>query len=166
MEPTDPAVSYPLLIEAVGRCPPEDVGGPPGYAEFLTVIADPGHERHAETVERHGEIFDPHAVDLVQLDLALQKTARSWSVGRPRSICAEAWSSVALSRKATLRSARISARSASSSAGTGRYTPERARLSSAHCRRTDSLGWVRSSIAWRSGVLIVRTSWIKNPVPP
>ena len=29
------------LIEAIGRCPPEDVGGPPGYEEFLAALADP-----------------------------------------------------------------------------------------------------------------------------
>ncbi len=28
--PADPDVAYPILIDAVGRCPPEDVGGPPG----------------------------------------------------------------------------------------------------------------------------------------
>jgi hypothetical protein len=28
-------------IEASGRCPPEDIGGPWGYAEFLEAIANP-----------------------------------------------------------------------------------------------------------------------------
>ncbi len=77
-----PRVSYPVLIEALGRCPPEDVGGPWGYQEFLEALADPEHERHAELREWHGESFDPHAVDLVQLDRALQDTVRRWS--RPR----------------------------------------------------------------------------------
>jgi hypothetical protein len=35
----EPGVLYPRLIEATGRCPPEDVGGPWGYAELLD--ADP-----------------------------------------------------------------------------------------------------------------------------
>ena len=34
-----------------GRCPPEDVGGPLGYEEFLEAIADPHHDRHAELHE-------------------------------------------------------------------------------------------------------------------
>jgi len=38
---------YPRLIAATGRCPPEDCGGPWGYAEFLDAIRDPAHERHA-----------------------------------------------------------------------------------------------------------------------
>jgi hypothetical protein len=41
-----PGIDYPLLLQAVGRSPPEDVGGPPGYAEFLEALADPKHQRH------------------------------------------------------------------------------------------------------------------------
>ncbi|HEX5847023.1 MAG TPA: hypothetical protein VFY53_12355 [Rhodoplanes sp.] len=36
------------LIEARGRCPPEDVGGPWGYGELLEAIAHLKHERFAE----------------------------------------------------------------------------------------------------------------------
>jgi hypothetical protein len=79
IEPANPALNYPLLIAAVGRCPPEDVGGPPGYEEFLAAMADPDHERHAEMIEWQGETFDPHNVDPAEIDRALQKTARSWA---------------------------------------------------------------------------------------
>ncbi|WP_235858361.1 plasmid pRiA4b ORF-3 family protein, partial [Cereibacter sphaeroides] len=30
-----PGADYPRLVRAIGACPPEDVGGVPGYAEFL-----------------------------------------------------------------------------------------------------------------------------------
>jgi hypothetical protein len=33
----------PLLLEAAGRCPPEDVGGAPGHADYLDAIRDPAH---------------------------------------------------------------------------------------------------------------------------
>ena len=47
--------------------------------------------------------------------------------------------------------------------GSGRrYTPERASPSSRHCPRIEISGWSRSSIALRSGVLIVRTSALKR----
>jgi hypothetical protein len=51
-----PGLTYPFLIEAKGRCPPEDVGGPPGYAEFLEAIRDPEHQRHDElqNLDRQG----------------------------------------------------------------------------------------------------------------
>jgi len=82
--PGDPAVTYPRLLEAVGRCPPEDVGGPPGYEEFLAALADPKHERHAEMIEWHGDNFDPHAVDATEINRAIEDVARRWS--RPRNI--------------------------------------------------------------------------------
>ena len=41
-----PGQLYPRLVEAEGRCPPEDVGGPPGYEHLLQAIADPGHPDH------------------------------------------------------------------------------------------------------------------------
>jgi Plasmid pRiA4b ORF-3-like protein len=41
-----PGALYPRLIEASGRCPSEDVGGPFGHAEFLE--RDPKHERRDE----------------------------------------------------------------------------------------------------------------------
>jgi hypothetical protein len=37
-----PGIAYPRLVEAAGRCPPEDVGGPWGYA-------DPGDIRSSST---------------------------------------------------------------------------------------------------------------------
>ena len=52
---------YPCLIEVSGRCPPEDCGGPWGYAEMLEAIADPKHERHADLTEWIGDDFDPRA---------------------------------------------------------------------------------------------------------
>jgi Plasmid pRiA4b ORF-3-like protein len=47
-----PGVVYPRLIEATGRCPPEDIGGAWGYAEFLDAIRDPKHERHRLLISR------------------------------------------------------------------------------------------------------------------
>src|SRR3977135_1417385 len=55
----EPSIVYPRLLEASGRCPPEDIGGPWGYAEFLEAIHDPKHERHAEFNEWIGGAFDP-----------------------------------------------------------------------------------------------------------
>jgi len=49
-ENTDTA-GMPFLLEAFGRCPPEDVGGPEGYATLLAAIADAAHPGHAEALE-------------------------------------------------------------------------------------------------------------------
>jgi len=45
-------------------CPPEDCGGPHGYAELLEAIADPAHERHEELREWVDPHFDPEKYDL------------------------------------------------------------------------------------------------------
>lgn len=74
-----PGVAYPRLIDATGRCPPEDIGGPWGYGEFLEAIADPGHERHTELTEWIGEAFDPTAVDTERHAHDLATLAKQWS---------------------------------------------------------------------------------------
>lgn len=74
-----PGVAYPRLIDATGRCPPEDIGGPWGYGEFLEAIADPGHERHTELTEWIGEAFDPAAVDTERHAHDLATLAKQWS---------------------------------------------------------------------------------------
>jgi hypothetical protein len=74
-----PSVAYPRLIEATGRCPPEDIGGPWGYGDFLEAIADPKHERHAESMEWIGEHFDPDAVDTEGHAKALAALAKQWA---------------------------------------------------------------------------------------
>lgn len=78
--PAVPGASYPCLLEAIGRCPPEDVGGPPGYEELLAAKADPTHERRAELDEWMDlDAFDPNLVDIRVLDRALLNLALQWT---------------------------------------------------------------------------------------
>ncbi len=74
-----PGTAYPVLLDASGRCPPEDVGGPWGYGEFLDAIADPAHENHAEMKEWAGEPFDPKAVDVEALTDDVAALAKAWT---------------------------------------------------------------------------------------
>ena len=76
---TEPGVMYPRLIAATGRCPPEDCGGPWGYAEFLYAIRDPAHERHAELKEWIGCDFDPDNVDSEELGAHVAMLAKQWA---------------------------------------------------------------------------------------
>jgi hypothetical protein len=59
----DPGRPYPDCLSGARACPPEDVGGPEGYAEFLTALGDPAHPRHAAMVDWIGRPFDPEAFD-------------------------------------------------------------------------------------------------------
>lgn len=61
---SEPRVRYPLCLAGRGACPPEDVGGPWGYEEFLAAIRDPGHEQHDELLEWAGGPFDPERFDV------------------------------------------------------------------------------------------------------
>ena len=80
-----PGTVYPRLIEASGRCPPEDVGDPPGYEELLAAIADPSHERHAEMIEWTGfNSYDPTDVDFEAIDAELAALAKRWN-RKPRT---------------------------------------------------------------------------------
>lgn len=47
-------VVRPVCIAGERHCPPEDVGGVPGYAEFLEVIFEPGHEEFEHYVRWAG----------------------------------------------------------------------------------------------------------------
>jgi hypothetical protein len=79
--PIRQGIDYPRLIEGARRGPPEDVGGPWGYGEFLEAIADPKHERHTELLEWSGGDFDPQRFDIDTINrrlasLAPRKTIR------------------------------------------------------------------------------------------
>jgi hypothetical protein len=79
LDDPEPGVLYPRLIEAVGRCPPEDIGGPWGYGEFLEALADPKHERHDEMREWAGEDFDPDLLDVGALKANVDMLAKRWA---------------------------------------------------------------------------------------
>jgi Plasmid pRiA4b ORF-3-like protein len=78
-----PGIVYPRLIDAAGRCPPEDVGGPWGYREFLDAIADPNHQEHAERLQWIGRNFDPNDVDAEALAQAVHGLAKKSTRRRP-----------------------------------------------------------------------------------
>jgi Plasmid pRiA4b ORF-3-like protein len=56
-------------------CPPEDVGGIPGFYDFLEAITDPRHPDHDERVEWHGGPFDPHYLDRDRINTVLNSIA-------------------------------------------------------------------------------------------
>ncbi len=70
-----PGVACPRLVEGARCGPPEDVGGPWGYSDFLEAIADRTHARHAELTEWIGGAFDPGAFDVAEMNRALARLA-------------------------------------------------------------------------------------------
>lgn len=80
-----PGLPYPILIDGTGACPPEDVGGPWGYSDFIDALADPNHQRHAELKEWIGGNFDPFAFNIDEHAKAIDALARKWS-RKPKAV--------------------------------------------------------------------------------
>ena len=58
-----PDIDYPAFVDGERRGPPEDVGGVPGFMEFLQAMLDPLHAEHEAVVRWYGSRFDPHDID-------------------------------------------------------------------------------------------------------
>jgi hypothetical protein len=71
----------PRCIDGAGRCPPEDVGGIPGYEELRRVLANPRDDEHERTLEWLGiagaREFDAGAFDLQRANAAMVGALRS-----------------------------------------------------------------------------------------
>lgn len=59
---SEKGMRYPDCLEGENACPPEDVGGVGGYAEYLAAIGNPDHEQHEDLLEWRGK-FDPKQFD-------------------------------------------------------------------------------------------------------
>lgn len=63
---------YPICIKGKRACPPEDIGGVWGYAEFLEAIKDPRHSEHEDLLEWIGGEFNPEEFDLEDINNAIE----------------------------------------------------------------------------------------------
>lgn len=78
--PAEPQISYPRLLEVKGMRPPEDSGGPWGYAETLEALSDPAHGYHEQALDILGDDHDPHAQPNIDLIHArLQTLTKKWA---------------------------------------------------------------------------------------
>lgn len=66
----------PKCLKAIGKCPPEDVGGPWGYTDFLDAIRDIKHPEHHEYKEWCGmeedDLYDENEVDIEKINTLLK----------------------------------------------------------------------------------------------
>ena len=68
-------------LEGERACPPEDVGGVPGYFEFCNALKDPKHEEHESYMEWSDGNFDSEWFDTDSVNWELMKYLR-WSRDR------------------------------------------------------------------------------------
>ncbi|MFN4212096.1 MAG: plasmid pRiA4b ORF-3 family protein, partial [Devosia sp.] len=78
----DPMVDYPRFVDGARRAPPEDVGGPPGFEEFLDAMADTKHPEHDSVMTWYGRAFEPDNVGLDAITARLAKLARRRAQGK------------------------------------------------------------------------------------
>ncbi|WP_244237163.1 plasmid pRiA4b ORF-3 family protein [Corallococcus llansteffanensis] len=72
VQPAEVGRRYPACTAGARASPPDDCGGPPGYARLLEVLRNPKHEEHQEVLEWVGGSFDPDAFDLIATDKAVR----------------------------------------------------------------------------------------------
>jgi hypothetical protein len=70
--PQSDPLRFAVCLDGENACPPEDVGGPEGYRDFLVALADPTHEEHAELMDWIGGSFDPAEFELASVNVLLQ----------------------------------------------------------------------------------------------
>jgi hypothetical protein len=75
LEP-DSKVEYPRCVEGARACPPEDCGGPWGYADLLEAIGDPKHPEHRDMKEWVGGRFDPKKFSADKVNKGLRRAFR------------------------------------------------------------------------------------------
>jgi hypothetical protein len=78
----DPKVKYPRYVAGARRGPPEDVGGFPGYYEFVKAIGNKRHREHKQMLEWHGGPYDPDDIDLLNARLRLGAIAKRRHAGK------------------------------------------------------------------------------------
>jgi hypothetical protein len=59
----EPGAKYPRCTGGERACPPEDSGGPPGYADLLDALRDTAHPEHSAMRRWAGRNFDPERFD-------------------------------------------------------------------------------------------------------
>lgn len=78
----DPDAVCPRLLEGERRAPPEDVGGAPGYCEFLDAVTQPRHRERRRMLDWYGGPYDPDDIDEPAIRLRLGAVAKRRRAGK------------------------------------------------------------------------------------
>jgi hypothetical protein len=72
----DKRLQYPLCIAGARACPPEDCGGPLGYALLLQILQDESHAQHNDMIAFVGGHYDPEGFDVNRTNAGLRERFR------------------------------------------------------------------------------------------
>jgi hypothetical protein len=78
----DPATDYPRFVDGARRAPPEDVGGLPGFEQFLDALGNPRHPEHKSVLNWYGHPFDPEDISCDEIHARMAKLAKRRASGK------------------------------------------------------------------------------------
>ena len=76
---------YPQFLGGERRCPPEDVGGIPGFEEFSEAMTSPRHPDRKRLLTWYGGVFNRDDIDLTTINARIDKLARRRTLGNARA---------------------------------------------------------------------------------
>ncbi|WP_199775071.1 plasmid pRiA4b ORF-3 family protein [Sphingopyxis sp. MG] len=79
---TIPGTNYPRFVDGERRAPPEDVGGTPGFEEFLEAMSKPRHPERKSMIEWYGRPFDPADISPDEISACMAKLAKRRAQGK------------------------------------------------------------------------------------
>ena len=71
--PVEKGKLYPYCVKGKRACPPEDIGGPWRYTDFIEAVLDIAHPEHEDMVEWVGGEFDPEAFNIEEINENLKQ---------------------------------------------------------------------------------------------
>ncbi|HWL10248.1 MAG TPA: MarR family transcriptional regulator [Planctomicrobium sp.] len=74
---SEPGIQYPRCLEGERACPPEDVGGTYGFANYVEAITNPNHSEHEEYLGWNGP-FDPMKFSAATATRRMKKGLPKW----------------------------------------------------------------------------------------
>ncbi len=74
---SEPGARYPRCIDGERACPPEDVGGVYGFADYVEAITNPSHSEYGELLKWNGP-FDPARFDAAKATRRMKKGLPTW----------------------------------------------------------------------------------------
>ncbi|ABC21156.1 plasmid pRiA4b ORF-3 family protein [Rhodospirillum rubrum] len=80
--PAESETDYPRFVDGERRAPPEDVGGLPGFEEFLDAVAKPRHSARKSMLEWYGRPFDPADISPDEIHTRMAKLAKRRAQGK------------------------------------------------------------------------------------
>jgi hypothetical protein len=78
----EPATDYPRFVDGERRAPPEDVGGLPGFEEFLDAMAKPRHPSRKSMLQWYGRPFDPADISPDKIRARMGQLAKRRAFGK------------------------------------------------------------------------------------